>query len=647
MLRRDVIKLGILSALNLATGQHDHPKVKFRHKRHGPMHGLHHPPPGMLDGKDVPKYRQPLMIPDAMPRTSTVPFLGRNADYYEIAVRQIKQRVLPPPFQETDVWGFGSPHDPKSFSYPSFTIEARVDKPTIVRWANELVDARGNFLPHLLPVDPTLHWANPPGGDAGRDGRPTFASTPGTYKGPVPIVVHLHGAHTPPENDGYPQAWFLPAAHNIPSGYAKKGSFYDMFRNASPLGSQWTPDSSVYFYPNDQRATALWFHDHSLGLTRVNNYAGALGFYLLRGGSDDVVPGELPGPAPRRGDRPNQDYFEIPLVLHDRLFNTDGSLFFPDSRTFFDGFAGPYIPTSDIAPIFNPEVFGNTIVVNGQTWPYLRVEQRRYRFRILNASNARFFILRLSNAQPFFQIGSDGGFLPAPVQQSELLIAPAERRDVIVDFTDIPVGTEVLLLNFAPDEPFGGGAPGVDFDAADPDTTGQVMQFRVTRSRSVDRSTPPMSLTLPAITSFGPESNLRQLSLSEADSDVLADVGPRAAFLGTLEATGEPNPLMWEDPITENPALGATEVWEVHNTTEDAHAIHIHQVQFQIVDREDPAGRQRGPEPSETGFKDTVIAYPGEITRVRAKFDIPGTFVWHCHMLDHEDNEMMRPYKVG
>jgi hypothetical protein len=180
--------------------------------------------------------------------------------------------------------------------------------------------------------------------------------------------VHLHGAHTPPENDGYPQAWFLPAAHNIQSGYAKKGSFYDMFRNASPLGSQWTPDSSVYFYPNDQRATALWFHDHSLGLTRVNNYAGALGFYLLRGGPDDVVPGELPGPAPRRGDRPNQDYFEIPLVLHDRLFNTDGSLFFPDSRTFFDGFAGPYIPTSDIAPIFNPEVFGNTIVVNGQTF---------------------------------------------------------------------------------------------------------------------------------------------------------------------------------------------------------------------------------------------------------------------------------------
>jgi bilirubin oxidase len=401
----------------------------------------------------------------------------------------------------------------------------------------------------------------------------------------------------------------------------------------------------MFQYPNDQRATTLWYHDHTLGMTRLNVYAGPAGFYLLRGGPDDEVMGHLPGPAPALGDRPGMKYFEIPIAIQDRSFNADGSLFYPDTREFFDEFAGPYIPESDISPIWNPEFFGNTMVVNGRSWPYLEVEQRRYRFRFLNGCNSRFLILRFDNDLPFWQIGAEGGFLPAPVELPRLLMAPAERADVIVDFTHVRAGTWITLLNLGPDEPFGGGEPGEDFDPADPSTTGQVMQFRV-GSRRGDPSTRPDKLKLPAIMPLGPAAATRQLSLNEEDSAVLEEVGPRAALLGTVNSE-EGNPLLWMDPITENPTVDSTEVWEIHNFTEDAHPIHVHLVQFQVVDRQPFEGSARPPESWETGFKDTVIAYPGEVTRIQARFDIPGRFVWHCHIVEHEDNEMMRPYEIS
>jgi bilirubin oxidase len=296
------------------------------------------------------------------------------------------------------------------------------------------------------------------------------------------------------------------------------------------------------------------------------------------------------------------------------------------------------------------------MVVNGRTWPFLEVERRRYRFRFLNGCNSRFLILELSEpGLHFWQIGAEGGFLPAPVELSRLLMSPAERADVIVDFSDLPVGTEVVLRNLGPDEPFGGGEPGDDFPPADPDTTGRVMLFRVVPRRGADRSTPPAELVLPARTPLGEASVTRQVSLNEVDSEVLEDVGPRAALLGTVQLAGAPEGvvLRWEDPISENPATGATEVWEIYNFTEDAHPIHIHEVQFEVVNREvfDPEagtpGTVRLPEAWETGTKDTVIAYPGEITRVKALFDLPGLFVWHCHIVEHEDHEMMRPYAVG
>jgi bilirubin oxidase len=585
---------------------------------------------------------------------------GGTGDYYEIAVRQFRQQILPTGLPTTTVWSYGSAKHPGSFNYPAFTIEARWQRDVRVRWINDLVDDRGRFLPHLLPVDPTLHWANPPGGIQGRDMRPMFESTPGPYRGPVPIVTHVHGNHATEESDGYAEAWYLPKAWNIPRRFAEEGSLYHRFRRkaAERWGVYWEPGSATFQYRNDQPATTLWYHDHTLGMTRLNVYAGPAGFYLIRGGPDDLRWG-LPGPAPEPGDRAGKAYYEIPIAIQDRSFNADGSLFYPDSREFFDEFAGPYIPASDISPIWNPEFFANTMVVNGRTWPFHKVEPRRYRFRLLNGCNSRFLILKLvtdplaprpaTAAIPFWQIGSDGGFLPRPVPLDRLLMAPAERADVIVDFTGLPKGTKIYLINEGPDEPFGGGEPVADFPAADPATTGQVMRFDVVPRTGWDLTVPPHKLDLPRLSPLGLPNNVRQVSLNEEDSQVLIDplVGPRAALLGVLDPLGNPVPRMWMDPITENPALYATEVWEIANFTADAHPIHVHQVQFQVVDRQPFSDLPVGPEPWETGYKDTVIAYPGQITRIKAKFDLPGLYVWHCHIVEHEDNEMMRPLFVG
>lgn len=681
-----------------------------------------------LDPMTIPKYRDPLVIPPALPRAAKIKQRGmKNIDYYEIAVRQFQQQVLPAGFPKTTVWSYGAVDFPATFNYPAFTIEAKWRKPVRVKWINELVKNPADcfytpggptqagsceYLSHLLPVDQTLHWANPPKdcimGMPRTDCRGT-SQLP--YDGPVPMIVHVHGAETTEDSDGYPEAWYLPNASNIPAGYAKGGSFFQTFRNASPIGADWTPGAAVFQYANDQEAATLWYHDHSLGMTRQNVYAGPAGFYLLRGGPGDMVIGTLPGPAPSLGDPPGRDYYEIPVAIQDRSFNQDGSWFYPDNRAFFEGLSPdqlriPFIDDpalngqpSDVSPIWNPEFFGNTLVANGKTWPYLDVEPRRYRLRYLNGSQSRFLILRLVTATDiadsatwiqvpgaFWQIGAEQGFLPAPVRLDELLMAPAERADVIMDFSTIsvPAGSGLYLVNVGPDEPFGGGLPGVDFPAADPMTTGQVLQFRPVALKSPDLSTPPAQLVLPAppvlpavtqatrTITLNEEESKSVYVIADADGNVVevpmdfpgaAPFGPTEALLGVLNPDGTSTPLMWADPTTENVAtVGDTEVWEIYNFTADAHPIHIHLVQFQVVDRQSLAtdlegisvqpavllpGTNRPPEVWETGFKDTVIAYPGEVTRVKAQFPLAGLFVWHCHILEHEDNEMMRPYCVG
>ena len=645
-------------------------------------------PGGTLNPTDVAKFVTPLLIPPVMPRAGTVRLRsGRFADYYEISMTQFQQQILPAGLPATTVWGYGpvsaaSKRGVLIHHAPSLTIESTWRRPVRIKWINGLVDRKGNYRPHLLPVDPTLHWANPPGDEAGRDARPTFGTTPGPYTGPVPMVTHVHGAvGVGDESDGYSEAWYLPGARNIPQGYAKEGTWHAFFKTkaARGLGVTWGPGFAVFQYPNDQRDSTLWYHDHTLGMTRLNVYAGPAGFFLVRGGpqgekalrdSRSGRPAVLPGPAPREGDTfpTRKSYYEIPIAIQDRAFDEDGSLFYPDSREFFDAATAEnpgFIPDTDLSPIWNPEFFGNTIMVNGNTWPFQVVERRRYRLRFLNGCQSRFLILDFSRipAVKAWAIGNEGGFLAAPVDLTthhgnRLLMGLAERADVILDFTHVPVGNHVLG-NVGPDEPFGGGEPDNDFDAADPATTGQVLQFRVVPAVGPDRTTPPEFLVLPRITPLPTAVRTRRLALAEMMSANWD--GPAEAMLGTVDAGGNPVHRMWHEPVTENPDVGDTEIWEFHNFTADAHPMHVHETTFEVLNRQAlvtnpegeteppsrPVGDPRPREAWESGFKDTVIAYPGEVTRIRATFSKPGQFVWHCHIVEHEDNEMMRPYRIG
>jgi len=769
-------------------------------------------PGGTLNPTTIPKYVTPLVIPPVMPTSVASPAPAAN---YDIAVRQFKQQVLPggiwgatfpgpnattiPALPATTVWSYGRAADPvpdssgiaggaagvapatnSSFNYPAFTVENTSAATTTVRWINDLVDPlSGNFLPHLFNVDQTLHWANPTKANcimmpSNRTDCETAVAA--AYTGPVPLVTHVHGAHVQAHSDGYPEAWFLPGApgtKGIPLGYAERGSHYTQGNDTNTVVG-----SAYYSYLNTQAATTLWYHDHALGMTRLNVYAGPAGFWLIRGGAngdsfvDDssTVPlndGKLPSPAPVAGGDPNFNAVtratirEIPVVIQDRSFNLDGSLFYPADRTFFDGLTGPFIgnpgftgpynagppPTgpSDMSGIWNPEAFFNTIVVNGTTWPKFEVAPARYRLRLLDGCNSRtlnlsMFVVTSVGADgvpgtaddtlgteiPFYQIGAEQGFLPkvvmirtgfatqlpgngtipaetaAPNVAQALLMGPAERADVIVDFTGQPNGTRIRMINTGPDAPFG-GFPTV---AADTLTSGQVMDFIVntTLTQPSDATTTAVqNLVLPAEASLGAATKTRQVSLNERVSaqvcvevdpltgtvartifsttpgdptflatcaasvvvtagNVAIPAEPRQAQLGVLATVGGnlvAVPKRWGDGITETPVPNSTEVWEIFNTTVDAHPIHVHLVGFQVVNRQalDPVALLAGnlvptgalilPNPNEVGYKDTVIALPGQITRIKAKFDIAGLYVWHCHIVEHEDNEMMRPYLVA
>jgi FtsP/CotA-like multicopper oxidase with cupredoxin domain len=750
------------------------------------------PPGGTLDPLGIPKFVTPLVIPPVMKNDGA-------PNSYDIAVRQFSQQILPggiwnslngraDAFPATPVWSYGPAADPvpaiapdpaSQFNYPAYTFETLSNTPVNVRWINDLVsinpatgfpcngaDCPRTSLDHLLPIDQTLHWANPT-----RDCRDGSVRTdcagqnPAPYTGPVPIVTHVHGAHVDAHSDGYPEAWWLPVASDT-TGLATSGTIFDD-ATGSNTGNLGYAD---YSYRQDQPATTLWYHDHTLGMTRSNVYAGPAGFWLIRGrtgleGADyDLVlkqnngkPAKLPAPAPVAGQSVldlnvpghpvRSSIREIPIVIQDRSFNQDGSLFYPDNRAFFEqlnvaGTSGTpgaqfpgagelqidFVPGSDIAPIWNPEAFFNVMVVNGVSWPSLNVAPARYRLRLLNGCNSRFLNLALvytdgqgvQNEIPFVQIGAEQGFLPRPVEvmtgfateiingkkpnaksrvpaahpQQALLMTLAERADVIVDFSGLPDGTVVTMINTAPDAPFGGfpDAP------ADPNTTGQVMQFVVGSGlllASDGETTNPYKLLPVAEGSFAGQIALtRQVSLNEGESEVVCvDVdaagntvqvagtppncpapsvpfAPKEALLGVLDANGQGVPLKWTDDsgtsapvpvtlqsgatltvnVTENPTVGDTEDWDIHNLTEDAHPIHLHLVRFEVMERRaigTPSVPGQGVQPWETGYKDTVIAYPDEITTVRATFDLEGLYVWHCHIVEHEDNEMMRPFVVS
>lgn len=624
--------------------------------------------PRVRPASGVGLFAQPLFLPPTMRSSGKVSTPQGHADFYDLAVRQFRQQVLPDG-PATTVWGYGPANMPTSrFHTPSAAIRARRGVPTRVRWRNELVDAKGDFLPHLFAVDPSLHWANVPrepghGGVVSSDVKPDFTgrrfvrpedfSDPRTqytaYDGPVPLVPHLHGAKgVAGHSDGYSEAWFLPKARNIPDGYAHHGRWWEHLSHqaAAENDLRWDRGFVEYQYPNENRAgSTLWYHDHALGLTRLNVYAGMAGFYLVEGDrhrARNLMPEDV------------HERYELNLTIQDRTFNQDGSLFYPDSREFFDPDYqdGPWYPQEPgIPPIWIPEYFGSVITVNGRAWPAHTVQQRRYTMRLLNCCNARtlYVDLRRIPGLKAHVVSGDQGYLRAPVDVMKqsgwraglVVLAPAERYELVLDFTDVPAGRHVLG-NLGPDGFFGGGQPGVDFPPADPETTGNILTFDVVPARGRDRSTPAKSLSLPALDKHDKPRTVRRLAttmhfhhLSTPERPLNPPFVASATMMGVIH--GQPGgrvhikELMWSDPVTENPSVGDTEDWVIYNVPQEVgvpHPIHIHEAPFEVVERG-------------TFSYDYTTDYTHGVLKHLDQVPLGDL------ENGHQDNEMMRPFRVG
>ena len=585
----------------------------------------------LLNPLSIPKYENQLFIPPVFKPTLEINTKTRETVHsYTVTATQFEQQILPAPFPKTTVYGYegvvcdSGTGETAFCSSPSATFEAVQGIPVYIKWVNNLTK------PHLFAVDPTLHWANP--NDIIHPMPPFPPFPPGVYtaQSPVPIVTHLHGGEVRSDSDGSPDSWFT-------AGEAETGMTFS---------------STGTYIPNQQEPTTLWYHDHTLGITRLNVYAGLAGFYLLRDPNNPIST-LLPS-----------GKHEIPLVIQDRLFTEDGELFYPSVGT-----------NPDIHPYWQSAFKGDTIMVNGRVWPNLNVERAQYRFRVLNGSNDRIYNLKFSNNQSFIQIGSDGGFLPFPVTMNEVLVGPAERMDILVDFSMLEPNTKIIMMNIA--------TPLPSDEIPDPNTVGQIMQFTVLDTPDL----PPVKLprrlnNIPVFTPNAPKKILTLYVVREENNPV------------QLLLDGQ----TWSAPISELPIVSSTEEWEIVNLTNGAHPIHVHLIQFQVENRqkfdmekysdewlrlngEPPLdhktitlsttpyliGEPLEPPMNEWGWKDTVLAPPGQVTRMLLRFApqranpkevkpwanlFPfnpsyGTgYVWHCHILEHEDNEMMRPMLV-
>jgi spore coat protein A, manganese oxidase len=519
---------------------------------------------------------------------------------FTISARESTGWKFHPDLPPTKTWGYWSDSPQVGLPYLGPTIEATrrpsdtVDSSVTIEWRNELDRA-------FLPNDPTLMGAVMPGD-------------------PVPIVTHLHGGENHPQFDGTPLQWFT-----------KGGA----------TGPHYITNTFTYY--NEQRASMVWYHDHALGNTRTNVYAGLAGIYLIR---DDQDTGESDNPL----GLPAAPY-EIPLVLQDKTFNADGSLFYPSEGV------TPYHPE------WVPEFFGDVAVINAKIWPYLDIEPRRYRLRIVNGSQSRFYNLQFAEENsgrplPFTQIGAEGGLLRTPVRMKALLIAPGERADIVIDFAGQRNRSFIITNNARAPYPMGGRA-----------TPSQLLKIRVNRPlQGTDTTTPAASLRLPGLPALPTPSITRVQHLSETLDPITS---------APINLNVEDAPYLDEQThlptVTTRPSAGAVEDWLLVNTTADTHPIHLHLVTFEVIDRRpfDVAAYDLTtqtitytsppvpPAPNENGRKDTVQAHPGQVTRIRAQFELPDEgrivlpsgitnpqYVWHCHILEHEENDMMRAFEV-
>ncbi len=496
---------------------------------------------------------------------------GRGIAYeYTVTMDESIQQVLPPGYPKTPVWGYGgNAKDAITGKYlgyvlnsPGPSFEAINGIPTVVKWVNNI------NTPYMFTIDPTIHWADPTNPTPGTMRMwDTFPATaPGIFSNsitgatlnaqtPVPLVTHLHGGEVSSLYDGGPTAWF--------TNSGIQGSTYStLYPTAS--------NAAVYYYPNDQPATTLWYHDHALGLTRMNVMSGLAGFYLLRD-AKDLLGLMLPSGA-----------YEVPLAIQDRTFKSDGSFLFPDDQA----------TNPDVHPYWSPEFFGNTIMVNGLVWPNMDVQKTSYRLRLLDGSNARFYTLSFvanpdsatPTVVPFTQIGTDGGYMKSAVKLTELTMAPGERADVIVDFSGLPTGTKILMKNTA-NAPFPDGSPEAN---ADPQTTGQIMQFTVT-----SKSVPFVQQLKNAATKLVLKPSVTLNCNLKGTTWPTLPTPTKTRILTLYEDMGPGGPLavlvngqMWDAPVSETPKEGSTEEWVIVNLTGDTHPIHTHLTQFQLVSRQ-------------------------------------------------------------
>jgi spore coat protein A len=587
--------------------------------------------------------------------------------------------------QTTPIFGYGQDD---IYTWPGKTFQVqRGETTTTVQWDNNLGTS------HLLPVDTSLHWCfSLPGYDTY-----TIAANG------VPIITHLHGGHTDYQFDGNPEFFYTPGAAIVgPQWASVMGGFTNQF-----------------VYDNDVPAGNLWYHDHALGITRLNVYAGMAGFYFVRDALDD-------GTANNPLGLPAYPY-ELAYAIQDRMFLNNGELFypaFPGDPFYADFIAGEgAVLPPDIFPGGGPtalaEFFGDHMLVNGKIWPYATtgatpgVEPRNYRMRLLNGCDSRFLAIRFRVARrptsttlrgasrpvPFWVIGSDQGLAGAATQTDTLIVEPGGRWDIVFDFSQVPAGSRVIMENIAPDAPFGGqigGGPAANFF---PDRqTDRIMAFDVTLQ--LDNAVPdafaPANIGQYAGNN-NPVVRTRKVALFEGLDEfgrlqpLLGTAEPATDYMGNAINWPDDSPagpyfsnglvgqmegsIAWHSPTTENPEnnpLGA-EVWEIYNATADAHPIHLHLVNFQILDRQrftadlvpQPVvqhngttgsgfrlanirlrGRVTPAEAVENAPKDMVTSYPGEVTRIKVTFDKSGRYVWHCHILSHEDHEMMRVLQV-
>ncbi|MBE9007958.1 multicopper oxidase domain-containing protein [Fortiea sp. LEGE XX443] len=496
----------------------------------------------------------------------------------------------------TTIWGYGLVD--QNVTYPGPTFIAQKDIPIQVEWKNNLPQNG-----HLFPID-TEQLHDP------------LLKTALKQK-LVPTVVHLHGGHTMSASDGIPEAWFT--------------------QNYSLTGSDWIQKTYTYDNNHQGEAAAFWYHDHTDMITRLNVYTGLAGFYLLRDNNENNLI--------NNNVLPSGEY-ERELLIQDKKFTTDGQMFYPEA------------PNTNIPGVpSRTGSYGDFILVNGMAWPKLEVEPRKYRLRLLNGSDSRIYRLQFYNSEKkIYLIGTEQGFIKNPVALNSLVISPSERADVIVDFTN-DAGKELILRNSSP--------------GANANTTGQIIKFKVSKPLSpvpiatVDTNeedglaTPLRSNVITFPIQNAPTRQLVLFQLRENENHDLF-------LLGTLKNGS----FRYRDPVTEKPVLGTTEVWEIYNPSQYIHTIHIHLVAFQVLNRQKFSGNlvtQTDPikgetkqflrnvnltgnpiplEPYENGRKDAVVVNPGEVVRIIATFDRPGEYVWHCHILIHEDHDMMRPIQV-